>query len=77
MANRNSVRRITNRPEARSTGIGLTVLDGVFVPEAATNVAPANDNPGFHRGHACLPVTDAEVRLLHQYIGQQILGLFS
>jgi hypothetical protein len=36
----------------------------------------ANDNP-FLDDLPCLPVTDDEVRLLHQYLSREILGLFS
>lgn len=41
-----------------------------------SSVSPANDNPTLTDLPACLPVTDEEVRLLHRYLGPQILALF-
>jgi hypothetical protein len=38
--------------------------------------SPANDNPSDDDLPACLEVTDEEVRLLHRYLGRQILALF-
>lgn len=38
---------------------------------------PANDNPADHDLPPCLPVTDEEVNVLHQYLSREILGLFS
>jgi hypothetical protein len=38
--------------------------------------SPANDNPSINDLPACLEVTDEEVRLLHRYLGRQILALF-
>ena len=38
--------------------------------------SPANDNPSIVDLPACLEVTDDEVRLLHRYLGRQILALF-
>jgi hypothetical protein len=38
--------------------------------------SPANDNPSVNDLPACLEVTDEEVRLLHRYLGRQILALF-
>ena len=38
--------------------------------------SPANDNPSIEHMPACLEVTDDEVRLLHRYLGRQILALF-
>ena len=37
---------------------------------------PANDNPSINDLPTCLEVTDDEVRLLHRYLGRQILALF-
>ena len=45
--------------------------------EAGSSRSPANDNPTLDSLAACLPVTDEEVRLLHRYLGAQILGLFA
>jgi hypothetical protein len=38
--------------------------------------SPANDNLSVNDLPACLAVTDEEVRLLHRYLGRQILALF-
>lgn len=38
--------------------------------------SPANDNPSVIDLPTCLEITDEEVRLLHRYLGQQILALF-
>lgn len=77
MANRSSVQRhdneIGNQADARRSG----PLEGILAPLPATNVAPANDNRDRCELPACLPVSDDEVRLLHQYLGQEILALFS
>jgi hypothetical protein len=45
--------------------------------EQAKDSEAANDNPMLDGLPACLPVTDEEVRLLHRYLGAQILGLFA
>ena len=38
--------------------------------------SPANDNPSLIDLPTCLEVTDDEVRLLHRYLGREILALF-
>ena len=38
--------------------------------------SPANDNPSIEHLPTCLEVKDDEVRLLHRYLGRQILALF-
>jgi hypothetical protein len=45
--------------------------------KAQASRAAANDNPTLDGLPACLPVTEEEVRLLHRYLGAQILGLFA
>lgn len=77
MADHGSVRRQINETSNHPTARNLSSRDGIFDALAATNIAPANDNPEINELPACLPVTDAEVSLLHQYLGQEILGLFS
>jgi hypothetical protein len=77
MANRNLVQRHTGEIGSQATATNFADTDRHFGGEVATNVSPANDNPDRDAFAACLPVTDAEVRLLHQYLGQEILGLFS
>jgi hypothetical protein len=44
-----------------------------YLPQSGS---PANDNPSIHDLPACLEITDEEVRLLHRYLGRQILALF-
>jgi hypothetical protein len=45
--------------------------DSVYLSESA-----ANDNPTLDDLPPCLVVTNEEVRLLHLYLGQEILALF-
>jgi hypothetical protein len=54
--------------------------DGLPGPSSAAvplRNTPANDNPADHNLPPCLPVTDEEVILLHQYLSREILDLFS
>lgn len=46
-------------------------------PAVPCSKTPANDNPQLNDLPACLPVTDAEVTLLHRYLSRDILDLFS
>ena len=46
---------------------------GCNLPQSGS---PANDNPPINYLPACLAVTEDEVRLLHRYLGRQILALF-
>ena len=61
------------RPEPANDGGSLDPLLRA-VPSRNT---PANDNPQLKGSPTCLPVTDEEVTLLHQYLSREILGLFS
>ena len=76
MANRGSRRRALGAARAKHAanddkfGIGRDAAD---LPQSG---APANDNPSIEHLPACLVVTDEEVRLLHRYLGRQILALF-
>jgi hypothetical protein len=54
----------------------FTSLGGATKTEAK-RLPPANDNHAEHDLPPCLPVTDAEVTLLHRYLSREILGLFS
>ena len=66
-------RDIGNQADAGSSG----PLEGILASLPATNVASANDNSVLTELPSCLPVTEDEVTLLHQYLGQEILALFS
>jgi hypothetical protein len=70
MADREAVRRsqsAAKRERAQSKPLSF----------AGTGGASSNDNPVSDDLPTCLEVTDEEVSLLHRYLGQQILGLFS
>lgn len=72
MTTRSSVRR------ARSdTSAPVPANDDTFT-EGDNPLAgrPANDNPPVNDLPPCLEVTDDEVRLLHRYLGREILALF-
>lgn len=76
MANRSSTRRADSAKPARSAANDDMSPDAgpkTSLPQAG---APANDNPAVIDLPTCLEVTDEEVRLLHQYLGRQILALF-
>jgi hypothetical protein len=45
-------------------------------PDPTPVGSPANDNPSIDGLPTCLEVTDDEVRLLHRYLGREILALF-
>jgi hypothetical protein len=77
MADRSSVQRQTSETGNQADRGSSERLEGILAPMPPTNVAPANDNPELTELCACLPVTEDEVRLLHQYLGQEILALFS
>jgi hypothetical protein len=46
------------------------------LPAVPGRNTPANDNPADHDLRPCLPITDEEVTLLHQYLRREILDLF-
>jgi hypothetical protein len=76
MGDRSSTRRATRgKSPKRAANDDVSLSAG---PEAVLTQAgaPANDNPPFDDLPACLAVTDDEVRLLHRYLGDQILALF-
>ena len=76
MANRHAMRRETT--EARAAAAKKSVSIGSLTSSADGAAGPpANDNASMLQLPACLPVTDDEVRLLHQYLSREILGLFS
>jgi hypothetical protein len=52
------------------------ISDAALSSSAAAPGSAANDNPSIDDLPACLAVTDEEVRLLQQYLGQETLALF-
>jgi hypothetical protein len=76
MANRDSrrqARNVDSAPNAANDDACPIVPGEAVLPQSGS---PANDNPSVKDLPACLEVTDEEVRLLHRYLGQQILALF-
>ena len=76
MANRGSkrqVRRASPVRDAANDDAHPIVLGEADLPQSGS---PANDNPSIEHLPACLEVTHDEVRLLHRYLGRQILALF-
>lgn len=76
MANRGSRRQALGATHAQHAAND----DKLEIDPDAANlpqpVSPANDNPAIIDLPTCLAVTDEEVRLLHRYLGRQILALF-
>ena len=52
------------------------ISDAALNSSAAASALAANDNPPIDDLPACLAVSDDEVKLLQQYLGQEILALF-
>lgn len=76
MANRSSTRgarRVRPARSAANDDISPGADRQANLPQAGS---PANDNPSIDDLPACLEITDEEVRLLHRYLGRQILALF-
>ena len=76
MANSSSIRRTRGGKPARNAANDdacMSAIPETILPQAGS---PANDNPSIDNLPACLEVTDEEVRLLHRYLGRQILALF-
>ena len=76
MANRRAIRRKTAEPKPRAARKTVSVGKLTDPAEGAAS-PPANDNADWYELPASLPVTEAEIRLLHQYLSREILGLFS
>jgi hypothetical protein len=74
MANRSSIRQAGCSKPARDAANDDACLS--VDPEMLQAGSPANDNPTIDNLPACLAVTDEEARLLHRYLGRQILALF-
>jgi hypothetical protein len=76
MANRGSRRQArcsSPAPKATANEARPIAVDELSLPQSGS---PANDNPSIDDLPPCLEVTDDEVRLLHRYLGRQILALF-
>lgn len=76
MTNRGSIRRARSSSPARNAANDDAFLGAPSEADVLTASLPANDNPSIDDLPACLVVTDDEVRLLHRYLGRQILALF-
>lgn len=76
MANRGSRRRGRCASSARNAANDDACPASANEAKLPQSVAPANDNPSIEHLPACLEITDDEVRLLHRYLGRQILALF-
>lgn len=73
MANRGSKRRARSvRAAKNAANDDAIILGEANLPHSGS---PANDNPSVDDLPACFEVTDEEVRLLHRYLGRQILAL--
>ena len=76
MADRSSTRRARSAKPARSAANDDVSPGSSLQANLPQAGSPANDNPSIDDLPACLPVTDEEVRLLHRFLGRQILALF-
>lgn len=76
MANQHAIRRETAEGEPQKPKKTAS-MEGLAGPADGSASLPANDNANMPPLPACLPVTDDEVTLLHQYLSREILGLFS
>ena len=76
MSNRDSRRQARSVRPARSAANDDAYLVAHGEADLPQSGSPANDNPPIDDLPACLDVTDEEVRLLHRYLGRQILALF-
>jgi len=77
MARRKAVRRHNDKNRVPWAANDQAPPAGTATEEGTARRPPANDNPTLDGLPACLPVTDEEVRLLHRYLGAQILGPFA
>ena len=76
MANRGSRQRVRSVSLARNAANDDVYPVGPGEAGLPPAGSPANDNPSIEDLPACLAVADEEVRLLHRYLGRQILALF-
>ena len=76
MANRGPIRRAMGSKPARNAANDDACQGAVPATNLPQAESPANDNPSIDDLPTCLAVTDEEVRLLHRYLGRQILALF-
>lgn len=76
MANRGSKRQAKSVKPARDAANDDACPISPGEADLLQSGSAANDNPAVINLPTCLEVTDEEVRLLHRYLGRQILGLF-
>jgi hypothetical protein len=76
MANHGSIRRTRGSKPARSAANDDVSPGSSLQANLPQGGSPANDNLAIIDLPTCLAVTDEEVKLLHQYLGRQILALF-
>lgn len=76
MAKRRSRRLAQDVPPAPVPANDDAISDAALSSSAAAPGSAANDNPPIDDLPACLAVSDDEVTLLQQYLGQEILALF-
>ncbi len=76
MEKRRSKRQAEDVPPAPVPANDDAISDAALDSYAAAPASAANDNPPIDDLPACLAVSDDEVKLLQQYLGQEILTLF-
>ena len=76
MAKRGSKQRAQDNARAPVPANDDAIPDAGRSSAAITSTSAANDNPPVDDLPACLVVTDDEVKLLRQYLSQEILALF-
>ena len=76
MANRGSKRQAGNVKPAWNAANDDAYSNAPGEADLPQSGSPANDNTAVIDLPTCLEVTDEEVRLLHRYLGRQILALF-
>ena len=76
MTKRSSMSRVGGSAPARQVANDDMLFLATQGGDIHTALPPANDNPSIENLPACLAVTDDEVRLLHRYLGREILALF-
>ena len=76
MIERGSKRQTRGATPARHAANDDTTLRSAGAAGLPHPGSPANDNLSVNDLPACLAITDDEVRLLHRYLGRQILALF-
>lgn len=76
MAIRGSRRQARGVKPARNAANDDAYLVAPGEADLPQSGSPANDNPSIDDLPFCLEISDEEVKLLHRYLGRQILALF-